>query len=235
MRNKIITHKSPTENYYKSIPIHTAVGVHEFVANMLAEFLSAGSTVLELGAGSGALTSRLLDMGYNVTPVDLDNKSWMVPGKSVIEQNLNKNNWDSIPLKIYDCVVAVEVIEHLENPSHFIRKITQYLGDNTKLILTTPNILCGDSFLQLIKNGGFYGFSEDQFYLSGHRTLIPFWLLKCIGSECNLNLENVYYIGKIKKRFFARFATNIMNIIARRLVKGEYIDDGNIMIFKYSK
>lgn len=235
MRNKVITHKSITENYYKSIPIHTAPGVHEFVAGMLAEFLSKDSMVLELGAGSGALTSRLLDAGYNVTPVDLDSNSWMVPGIPVIEQNFNDNNWDSIPLKSYDCVVAVEVIEHLENPSHFIRKITQYLGYNTKLVLTTPNILCGDSLLQLIKNGAFYGFSEDQFYLSGHRTLMPFWLLKCIGNECGLNLENIYYIGKIEKRFFARFATNIMNIFAKRLSKGKYIDDGNIVVFEYSK
>ena len=37
-------------------------------------------------------------------------------------------------------VVAVEVIEHFENPWHFLREINRVLKKEGKLYLTTPNV-----------------------------------------------------------------------------------------------
>jgi 2-polyprenyl-3-methyl-5-hydroxy-6-metoxy-1,4-benzoquinol methylase len=77
-----ITHRTDTGRYYRGIPIHAADGVHEAAAELITSRLARGKRILELGAGSGAMTQRLLDLGYEVTPVDLDGSSWKCGGRT---------------------------------------------------------------------------------------------------------------------------------------------------------
>ena len=52
-------------------------------------------------------------------------------------QDLGKENW-----KIngtYDTVIAPEIIEHIENPSQFLRNCNKLLKKGGRLIVTTPN------------------------------------------------------------------------------------------------
>lgn len=52
-------------------------------------------------------------------------------------QNLNdKLNYKE---NMFDCVISGEVLEHLENPSKFLKEIKRILKNNGKLIITTPN------------------------------------------------------------------------------------------------
>ncbi|MEO9079520.1 MAG: hypothetical protein ABI268_09420, partial [Rhodanobacter sp.] len=52
---------------YKGLSIYAAPGLHEAAADMLRNAVSADVRVLELGAGSGAMSLRLADMGFDVT------------------------------------------------------------------------------------------------------------------------------------------------------------------------
>jgi hypothetical protein len=50
-------------NSYKGLKIHALPGLHEFTAARAAPYLKAGDRVLDLAAGSGAMSLRLSDMG----------------------------------------------------------------------------------------------------------------------------------------------------------------------------
>src|SRR5438552_6963551 len=109
---------------YRSIPIHAAPGLHEWICDYLKAAAGSGSRILELGSGAGALTARLSDAGFAVTPVDVDPGKWNLPGVSLTLQDLDRDEWEALPEAQagFDVVLAVEVIEHLENPSAFVRR-----------------------------------------------------------------------------------------------------------------
>jgi 2-polyprenyl-3-methyl-5-hydroxy-6-metoxy-1,4-benzoquinol methylase len=50
---------------YKGLPIHSLPELHELIADRVAEHVPSGGTILDLAAGSGALTLRLADLGYH--------------------------------------------------------------------------------------------------------------------------------------------------------------------------
>ncbi len=56
----------------------------------------------------------------------------------IVKCNLNT---DSIPCEdeYFDNVVAGDVIEHLENPSHFLREVNRVLKKGGRLVLSTPH------------------------------------------------------------------------------------------------
>ena len=88
-----IAHKTDTGRFYRGIPIHAAGGVHEAAAELITSKLAKGKRILELGAGSGAMTQRLLDLGYEVTPVDFDGSSWKCAGVEPLLIDLNCPDW----------------------------------------------------------------------------------------------------------------------------------------------
>ena len=46
-----------------------------------------------------------------------------------------------------DVILAGEVIEHLYNPGNFLNSVSRYMGEQTTLLITTPNLLCAKTFL----------------------------------------------------------------------------------------
>ena len=83
------------------------------------EELSLSGSVLDFGAGRGALTRQLCsgDRFSRVTAADLiqcADSSWTDPKVDWIYRDLNERI--QVPDETYDAIVACEVIEHLENP-----------------------------------------------------------------------------------------------------------------------
>jgi 2-polyprenyl-3-methyl-5-hydroxy-6-metoxy-1,4-benzoquinol methylase len=115
-----IRHRGDTGLSYEGLPIHAAPGVHEDAFRLLLEHLRPPARVLEPGAGSGAFTKRLLEAGFEVEAADLDPTGWPHDEVPLHEVELNGARWP-LPEGAFDAIVAVEVIEHLENPSAFLR------------------------------------------------------------------------------------------------------------------
>lgn len=46
-----------------------------------------------------------------------------------------------------DVILAGELIEHLYNPGNFLRSLSRYMGEQTILLITTPNLLGAKTFL----------------------------------------------------------------------------------------
>src|SRR4029453_7486136 len=51
-------------NSYAGLRIHALPGLHDFLAGVITQHVARGSHLLDLAAGSGAMSKRLMDLGY---------------------------------------------------------------------------------------------------------------------------------------------------------------------------
>lgn len=114
--------------------------------------------ILEIGSGAGAFMKHLKteldkkDVSYNIEAGDIE-------PHQINDQNLGfKCNFldaqaEFILDKKYDIIISIELIEHIENPFHFVREIAKNLTENGVVLLTTPNILSLRSRMRFFLTG----------------------------------------------------------------------------------
>jgi SAM-dependent methyltransferase len=124
---------STQEDHVRSLP-----GTHEIVVEKAKRFAVKHGTALDLGAWSGALTELLQDAGFVVTAADIQNHL-KIPS-TFIALDFNDPHFDSTLSERYDLITSVEVIEHLESPTAFLRCISRLLKPGGIAIVTTPNV-----------------------------------------------------------------------------------------------
>jgi SAM-dependent methyltransferase len=97
--------------------------------------------ILEIGSGLGYLTYSLNKAGYNTTGLDISEDA-------VRQAKERYGNYyqsgdlfvlSANPQNTYDCIVMTELIEHVENPTAFIKAALSLLKKGGILIVTTPN------------------------------------------------------------------------------------------------
>jgi 2-polyprenyl-3-methyl-5-hydroxy-6-metoxy-1,4-benzoquinol methylase len=113
-------------------------GTHERVVETALRYVKPGARALDLGAGSGALAERLQAAGFRVTAADI--KNYFELTTEFVELDFNDPAFDQKLAAEFDLITSVEVIEHLENPTAFLRSICRLLKPNGVAILTTPNV-----------------------------------------------------------------------------------------------
>src|SRR5580704_17118766 len=79
--------------------------------------------VLDLGAGAGLFSQRLMDHGYKVVSADLHPEAAKVPCRRV---DLNAAFSEGFKER-FDAICIFEVIEHVENPRYTLRECKKIL------------------------------------------------------------------------------------------------------------
>ena len=120
--------------------------------------------VLEFGAGTGTLISRLTSEGHagTLTGANLLPRPAEIPDAvNWIQADLNS----SLPCADawFDAVISTEVIEHLENPRAVFREFSRLLKRGGRLLLTTPNQESIRSLASLIVRGHHVAFLDESY------------------------------------------------------------------------
>jgi 2-polyprenyl-3-methyl-5-hydroxy-6-metoxy-1,4-benzoquinol methylase len=98
--------------------------------------------ILDLGCGNGSLCGLLVQLGHEVTGIDLSGSGIEIAKKSFPECRFIKADIYDLPYELlensFDIVLSVEVIEHLLYPRELLRAAKRCLKPKGQFILTTP-------------------------------------------------------------------------------------------------
>jgi 2-polyprenyl-3-methyl-5-hydroxy-6-metoxy-1,4-benzoquinol methylase len=189
---------------YEGIPIFSTDGIHETVFDSFSKLqLAKDCSILVLGAGAGAFDKRLLSNGYtNITTTELIPENYLVKGTKLVEFDLNK---DFSSLGKFDCIIALEIIEHLENQFHFIRCVKACLKDGGVFYLSTPNVENTFSRAKFYMLGTLHFFGEGELHGTGHISPIFNHILKFNLQQSDLVISKHFTNGNVWTRLFRTF------------------------------
>ena len=112
------------------------------IDKLVMQYTDKASTIVDLGAGSGALAHALLDVGYtDLHLVDIEKNFYLdgASGHDFYEVDLN---FQPLEFKddFADFIVLNSVIEHLENSYFVVREASRILKPGGMLLVTMPNV-----------------------------------------------------------------------------------------------
>ncbi len=100
--------------------------------------LVEGGTVLDVGCGACLLSENLLKKGCNVIAIDSDRKAIEIARKKgVTGFTADITRWQTNTK--FDCIVATDVLEHIDDDKAAIRKIYAMLKPNGCFVLNVPS------------------------------------------------------------------------------------------------
>ena len=220
-----LTHRFRTGQDYKGIPIHAADGVHAYALNLAQQHIPAGARVLDVGSGSGALAERLSDAGYDVTATDIDLRGFRAAVKSTVWDA----NSEALPVEegSLDAVFAIEIIEHTENPLAALRNFRRLLKPGGTLIVSTPHVCHPRSRLKFLLSGSPSYFGPGEYRGSGHRALIPDWMLRLHLDATGYKLTQVAYAGNMSMSTINRALFPLLSLFGRTFLNAPRVDEGD--------
>lgn len=112
--------------------------------------------VLDVGAGHGAFSKKLYELGYDVAACDMSPEIFYFDKIECRKSDLTK----SLPYEdnTFDAIVALEVMEHILDHEVFFRESQRVLKPGGQLFISTPNILSLKSRVRFLFSGFFYSF-----------------------------------------------------------------------------
>lgn len=118
-----------------------APNTHKRVFELVRQYLVSpqGKRVCDLPCGAGSFAAELARLGCDVTAVDLETvEPFQFDRERLVLADANLR----LPFQDgeFDMMVSIEGIEHLENPSFFVRECARVIKPGGVVILSTPNV-----------------------------------------------------------------------------------------------
>lgn len=168
---------------------------HDVAMSLLS---SPPCRVVDLAAGRGELTEKLRGHGHDVVAVERYVDQFESPAP-LVEADLG-GRWPFEDGR-FDAAMAVEIIEHVENPRYFLRELARVLGPRGVAIVSTPNVTSVLSRALYVAVGQMDLFFNHPWRLRdpysslvhGHITPLPRWLLEHHAKDAGFEIEALAY------------------------------------------
>jgi 2-polyprenyl-3-methyl-5-hydroxy-6-metoxy-1,4-benzoquinol methylase len=116
------------------------------VAEQFSPLYQPGRCVLDIGCGDGGLCAELAGQGWkNVVGLDvsrarIERARRRRPDITFLDTDIEKT---VTPKESIDLVILDNVIEHLLSPLDYMGSLREYVRNNGRIVLITPNMRCG--------------------------------------------------------------------------------------------
>ncbi len=169
--------------------------IYEMVSKIITKYHRDKGILLDVGCGSGKLWSYMTGLFDRYIGIDIIYYEGFPSGQEFIQHNFDSGR---IPLEdsVVDISVAIETIEHFENPRAFVRELVRITKPRGIVIVTTPNQLSLLSKLTLIFKNQFNAFQDREGLYPAHITSLLENDLIRIFKECELTDIKIEYSEK---------------------------------------
>lgn len=152
---------------------NTSKNTHNVVAQLLGH--TNQKVILDLPCGEGAFSKRMLESGANIFSADCANIIKIPhPQFSVVDMNERLPYADGM----FDAVVCIDGIEHIEKTFDFIRECGRIIRKGGELIISTPNLTALRSRWRYLLTGFHQGektpLDESEYTPYHHLSLVSF-------------------------------------------------------------
>lgn len=134
-----------TEFYRSSLSYYAQLASHEvesatYFVEWLASFVPAGSSILDVGCGTGFSTHLLCKHGYSATGVDLS-ELFITTHRSTVEAQFAVSDALDLPFSAgsFDAVASAALVEHLPDVAQALREMLRVLRPGGLLLVLAPN------------------------------------------------------------------------------------------------
>ena len=161
------------------------------VAGREIEQTGIHGAVLDFGAGRCAMSQRLIRLGAFEEVVAADIVAYDDPPEGVrfVRADLN----EALPFadESFDLIVAIEIIEHLENARATCREFARLMRPRGRVVMTTPNNESFRAVLSLLLRGHFAAFTGSSY--PAHITALLETDIRRAMVEAGLSVERFFY------------------------------------------
>lgn len=157
-------------------------GVLNYIYKQVRE--KNNSSILDIGFGTGVLTTQLYNKGYNITGIDfssnmIDIAKQKMPQATLINWDFSKGLPDEIKNHHFDYIISTYAIHHLTDKDkiNFIKMLSHLLNKTGKILLGDISFETRDQLEKCKEQYNEY-WDNDEIYF--------------IAEELNENLNNEY-------------------------------------------
>lgn len=196
------------------------------VMKHIKDDINSKCDLLDFGAGSGNLIKYIYNSGFkgNFFGADIMAAPREVP-EDVIWIKTDLNYPLDLKDNLFDLIISIEVIEHLENPRDTFREFYRLLRPGGKLVVTTPNQESIRAFLALLFKGHFVAFSDASY--PAHITALLRKDFLRICNESDFDSPSFFYTDK---GGIPKLPRVLWQQISFNLLKGRLFSDNLILI-----
>lgn len=183
---------------------------------LASRFVPKSNRLLDVGCGDGVISYFIKNKVSSIYGVDNSNFDLIKAKKKGVKVKRVDVDSKALPFNndFFDVITCLDVIEHVKNPSLFLKEIYRVLKRQGVFIISTPNIRFSNHLITLIFKGYFPKTSLDSnFYDGGHIHFFTFKdvesLLKSAGFQIFekngiINKERRGWKGRFLERIFGK-------------------------------
>lgn len=166
--------------------------IYAMVVAALERHGAIGGRMVDVGCGGGGLRRAVGARVSSYCGLDAVRYAALPSDVAFHQIDLDQPLW-TLSIEHADVVVAVETIEHLENPWAFMRQLVRLTAPAGLVIVTTPNQLSALSLVTLLAKRRFSAFQDSHY--PAHRTALLGSDVCRAASAAGLDVVEVGYTG----------------------------------------